>query len=149
MEITIAAIQCEVSESIKDYAREKFGKLERYFDRARTTEVAIHAERGNYSVELNIWASNGRSFSVHVTTEESIEEAIDLANDKMAKQLRRYKDKLKGRRQRGGRDKLVRDIKRVTQRLEAIVEAGEDDIDLRAALDDALVMDDDSDDDDN
>lgn len=136
MEITIAAIHCEVSESTKDYLREKISKLDKYFNRARTTDVKIHAETGDYQIELNCFASDGHQFSVQVRSENSINEAIDLAHDKMAKQLRRYKDKLKSHKGRN-REKLVRDIKRVTQRLEQIAD-GDAEVDLEEEINRAL-----------
>lgn len=117
MDITITAIHCEVSEAVKDYARDKIDRLEKFFDRARKTAINIHAEHGNNEVELICSAGRGHVLTVHVVSEESVREAIDLATDKMAKQLRKLKDRVKGHKGRDNRKKLVRDIRKITMRL--------------------------------
>lgn len=119
MEILITAIHSEISDSVKDYARDKIAKLDKYFDKARKTQVNIHAESGNYDVEL-ICNADHHTFTVNVHATESIQEAIDLATDKMSKQLRRYKGKVKSHKGKDRRQKLARDIKRVTQRLQKL-----------------------------
>lgn len=119
MEIVITAIHCEVSESVKDYVREKVAKLDKYFVKERKTAVTIHAEQGNNDIEL-ICHAHQHTFTVHVNAEESVQEGIDLAVDKMSKQLRRFKGKVKSHKGRDRRQKLSRDIKNVTQRLQKL-----------------------------
>lgn len=122
MDIAITAINSQVSDTVKDYAREKISRLDRFFDKARKTDVTIHAEHANNWVEMVCHATTGHVFTVHVTAEESVREAIDLAVDKMSKQLRRFKGKFRSHKGPDNRKKLVRDIKRITQRLNQIME---------------------------
>jgi putative sigma-54 modulation protein len=126
VDIHITAIHSEVSDSVKAYAREKVAKLEKFFDKARKTEVHIHAERENNDVELVCFGAKNHVFTVHVTAEQSVREAIDLAVDKMATQLRRHKEKIKSHKGAENHKKLARDVKRVTQRI-AAPKDGEDD----------------------
>ncbi|MCK6438761.1 MAG: ribosome-associated translation inhibitor RaiA [Planctomycetes bacterium] len=119
MEIVITAIHSEISSSVKSYARDKVSRLDKYFDKAKKTNVNIHAEPGNYDVEL-ICNANHHTFTVNVHTKESVQEAIDLAVDKMSTQLKRSKGKLKGHKGKERRKKLAKDIKRVTQRLQKL-----------------------------
>lgn len=123
MDIAISAINSEVSEAVKEYAREKVARLDRFYDKARKTDITIHAEPRNNWVELICHATQGHVFTVHVTAEESVREAVDLAVEKMGKQLRRFKGKVRSHKGADNRKKLVRDMKRITQRLSAIVEA--------------------------
>jgi len=122
VDIVITAIHCEVSDAVKDYAREKVDRLEKYFDRARKISVNIHAEQGRNEVELICTAGRGHVLTVHVTSEESVREAIDLAVDKMGTQLRKLKDKVRGHKGRDNRKKLVRDIRKITMRLNQLAE---------------------------
>ena len=124
MEIVITAIHCDVSEAVRDYAREKIARLDKFFDKTRKTAVTIHAEPGNNEVELICHATGGHVFTVHVVAEESVREGIDLAIDKMGKQLKRYKDRLRGHKGKDKRKKLVRDLRRITQRLSKLEEQG-------------------------
>jgi len=136
VDIAITAINSEVSDTVKEYAREKVERLDRFYDKARKTDITIHAEPRNNWVELVCHATQGHVFTVHVTAEESVREAIDLAVEKMGKQLRRFKGKVKSHKGPDNRKKLVRDIKRITARLSQLVEedaaaknTGEDDAD--------------------
>ncbi len=137
MDIAITAIKSEVSDTVKEYAREKISRLDRFYDKARKTDVTIHAEPKNNWVELICHATKGRVFTVHVTAEEGIREAIDLAVAKMGKQLRRFKGKIRSHKGADRRQKLVRDIKRITARLSQLVEMTENDEDDGEAAEEA------------
>lgn|GEM_PF-1734377 len=135
MEISITAIHCEVEESVKDYVREKVGKLDKYYDKARRTEVSLHVEDGNHEVELVCNSDSGQTFTVHVKSNNSIREAIDLAQEKMAKQLRRYKSRVRSHKGKSNRLKLVQDMQRIASRLDEVKET--DDKSFEEALEEA------------
>lgn len=134
MDIVITAIHCELSDTVKDYAREKVSRLDRFFDKARKVKVAIHASPGKNEVELNCIPSKGQAFTVAVTAEGSVREAIDLACDKMARQLRRHKDRLRGFKGKSKRKKVVRDLQQQMQALSARLEALDDEITYEDAV---------------
>lgn len=123
MEISITAIHCELEDSVKDYVREKVGKLDKFFDKARRTEVALHVEEGNHEIELICSADTGNTFTVHLKSQNSIQEAIDLAQEKMAKQLRRYKSRLRSHKGKSNRLKVVQEMKRIATRLDELKES--------------------------
>ncbi|MCA8939704.1 MAG: ribosome-associated translation inhibitor RaiA [Planctomycetes bacterium] len=135
MDIVITAIHCEVSDSVKEYAKEKISKLDKYFDKARKTHVSIHAEPENNEVELVCVANNNHVFTVQVTAEGSIREAIDLSVDKMSKQLRRYKDKIRGHKGKDKRAKVVKNLQRQMDQLSARIEALDEDETYEDVLD--------------
>ncbi len=127
MDILITAIHCTVSQDVKEYARKKVAKLDKYFNKTKKTDVTIHAEPGRYEVELICSAGGGHVFTAQVSSKESIEESIDLCVDKMAKQLRRFKDRVRSHKGKNNRKKLVRDIKRMTARLNQLLETEAED----------------------
>lgn len=137
MDIVITAIHCDVSDAVKDYAHDKVQRLDKFFVKARKTDVNIHAEPGKNIVEL-ICSAKNQNFYVHVTSEGSIREAIDLAVDKMAKQLRRFKGRVRSHKGKENRQKLVEDLQRTVGDLSARIEAisnDDDDLTYEEALD--------------
>ena len=129
-------MHCTISDAIKTYAREKIEKFEKYFDGAKRTDIMIHAEEGANKVELVCTAKGSKVFTVNVLTEQSVREAIDLAAEKMGRQLRRHKERLRGHKGKDKREKLVRDIKRITRKLGDVSQI--DDTTYEDALKDAL-----------
>ncbi|MBI4569583.1 MAG: ribosome-associated translation inhibitor RaiA [Planctomycetes bacterium] len=99
MKIDISSRNHKVSESTKEYAAEKVSRLSRYFEGVHKCEVILQEEANRNRVELIVSAALGNTFVAH-EAHEDMYAAIDLALDKMEKQLRRFKEKLKGHRAR-------------------------------------------------
>jgi putative sigma-54 modulation protein len=100
MEVTIKGKHTTVPERVKDYARKKVGKLDRYLPSLRDAVVEI-AQEGTrsashrYVVQVTV-ESNG----TYLRAEERASQpraAIDRAVDVMARQIRRHKQRLYGR----------------------------------------------------
>jgi putative sigma-54 modulation protein len=81
-------------ESLKAYAQEKVERVNKYLDRATEANVVLSLERHLHHAEIRIqsgtWLLRGREKS------EDMYASIDLAMDKIERQLKRYKEKLKG-----------------------------------------------------
>lgn len=135
MEISITAIHCEISDAVKDYVREKVGKLDKFFRKERRTEVNLHTEEGNHHVELICNADKGHVFTVHVRSENSVHEAIDLAQEKMAKQLRRHKGRVRSHKGKSNRMKLVESMQDIARRMDESKDS--DDKSFEEVLDEA------------
>ena len=127
MQMNITFRQFGASDSLKEYAREKVDRVNRLLDRAGEAHVVLSLERHLHHADITIhsgsWVLRGREKS------EDMYASIDLAMDKIERQLRRYKDKLKshhGKEKVHHRQDLVNQLSRVRH---AVFEMPEDDQD--------------------
>ena len=110
MQINITARHLALTPPISDYVRKKVERCERYFDHLVWAQVILYVEKYRQVAEIVIHASK----STFRAKEESIDlyAAIDLAVDKIDKQLKKYKEiekvhrKGKSRSTKGKPDKL-------------------------------------------
>ena len=114
MQMNITFRQFGTSDSLKEYAREKVDRVNKLLDRAGEAHVVLSLERHLHHADITIhsgsWVLRGREKS------EDMYASIDLAMDKIERQLRRYKDKLKthhGRERVHHRQDLVNQMSRV------------------------------------
>jgi putative sigma-54 modulation protein len=114
MQMNITFRQFGASDSLKEYAREKVDRVNRLLDRAGEAHVVLSLERHLHHADITIhsgsWVLRGREKS------EDMYASIDLAMDKIERQLRRYKDKLKshhGREKVHHRQDLMNQLSRV------------------------------------
>jgi putative sigma-54 modulation protein len=93
MQLNITFRQFGSSDALRAYAREKVERVNRLLDRAGEAHVVLSLERHLHHADITIhsgsWVLRGREKS------EDMYASIDLAMDKIERQLRRYKDKLK------------------------------------------------------
>ncbi len=81
-------------DSVKEYAIEKVGRLERFFDGLQSIEVVLDKERDQHSVEVNVTASHHLHFVGHATN-DSVMACIDSVCDKLERQIKKAKERLK------------------------------------------------------
>ncbi len=105
MQIQVTFRHVEPSEAVKEYAREKVGKLEKYLDGPVEANVTLSVEKHRHDADVIVMAS-GLKIHGRETTGDLFS-AIDLVMDKLEKQVKRYRDKLKniGRNNRKGGEK--------------------------------------------
>lgn len=114
MQLNITFRQFGSSDSLKEYAREKVERVNKLLDRAGEAHVVLSLERHLHHADITIhsgaWVLRGRDKS------EDMYASIDAAMDKIERQLRRYKDKLKthhGRERVHHRQDLVNQLTKV------------------------------------
>ena len=104
MEILIQAKKNAADPRIKAYAQAKLEKLTRHFDHVLEARMELSTERNKSLEDLKV-----AQLTVHVTgrtgnilkavqSAEHMNEAVDLVIDKMDRQIRQHKDKLKNHR---------------------------------------------------
>ncbi|MCF8031688.1 MAG: ribosome-associated translation inhibitor RaiA [Desulfarculaceae bacterium] len=100
MQIQVTFRHVESSEAVKEYAQDKVGKLQKYLDGPLEASVTLTVEKHRHEADVNLIASGLKIHSRETTGD--LFSSIDLATDKLEKQVRRYRDKLKdvGRRAR-------------------------------------------------
>lgn len=112
MKIQITGKQVRVTEEVKDWVERKVSRLDRYSPRIVESHVILKKEKYLYVAEVTLQASGLYAFGEgrHKT---NLFTAIDTASDRVAAQLRRFRDKLKGH--HGLQRKRVFRTKRTTQ----------------------------------
>ena len=103
MEVQVRGRNVEVTDSIRAYAEQKLGKLERHLQDASRVELELALERNpsiadNHVAEATVW-TRGPVLRAREASGDS-KTAIDQLVDKLTRQVKRYREK---RRRRGGR----------------------------------------------
>ena len=100
MEVTVKGKHTAVPEQVKDYARAKVGKLDRYLPSLREAVVEIAQEGTRSASHRYVVQVTVDSGGTYLRAEERASQpraAIDQAVDVMARQIRRHKQRLYGR----------------------------------------------------
>jgi len=99
MKVNITGRHVKISDAMRDYAREKAGKLDRFFDRIQHVDVLLEADGLRYLVEMS--ATLGRGARVVCKAQgENMTAAIDVAETKLARQIQKFHDRLRNHRDR-------------------------------------------------
>lgn len=94
MEIRITGKNMNVTEGIKDWVFRKVSKLDKYIPRIVESHVIVKKEKYFYVAEMTLLAKNLRVFG-EGQDKDNLYTAIDLACDRVAKQLRKFREKIK------------------------------------------------------
>ena len=96
MQITVTGRHVEVPEEVKAYSRKKAEKLLRFYDKIQAIEVLWDHEGEQFTVEMIVNAGSRHTFIGREIGPESLA-LIDLAVDKLERQLTRHKEKSRNR----------------------------------------------------
>jgi putative sigma-54 modulation protein len=104
LKIVIHGNNMKVTESLRDYVKEKIGRLIKYYERLRTAEVELVYQNNKSAeesqrVEVTLNA-NGTIFRCEEAS-ISMYASIDIAAEKLERQLCRYKERKEGKKGRG------------------------------------------------
>ncbi|MCL2029411.1 MAG: ribosome-associated translation inhibitor RaiA [Deltaproteobacteria bacterium] len=89
----------EPSERLKDYSHDKLTRLEKYLDAVIDAEVVLTVEKFRHRAEVLI-VSDGLKIKAEEETEDMYA-ALDMVVDKLEKQIKRHREKLKARKGAG------------------------------------------------
>ena len=92
MNFIISGKNIEVTPSLKQTVEEKLGKLERYFTPDTRIEVTLSVEKERQKIEVTIPVKGSIIRSEQVSNDMYV--SIDLVEEVIERQLRRYKKKL-------------------------------------------------------
>ena len=93
MNLNITFRHVDPSPATKEYAAEKIGRLKRYFDGLVEGNVVLSQEKIRHQAEVTLLANGVRLNAKDETVD--FHTAIDNVVDKLERQLKRYKEKLK------------------------------------------------------
>ncbi|MCC8180965.1 MAG: ribosome-associated translation inhibitor RaiA [Planctomycetes bacterium] len=97
MNIKITAKKIEIPQDIKEFAKEKLSKLEKFNQKVQGVEAVIKAEERSIVCELITHIDNREPVVIEVEG-ETIQAAVDLAVAKTERQLRKDKERDSARR---------------------------------------------------
>ena len=100
MKFIISGKNIEVTPSLKKTVMNKLGKLERYFTPDTEIIVTLSVEKERQKIEVTIPVRGNLIRSEQVSSDMYV--SIDLVEEVIERQLRKYKNKLVARHQEGG-----------------------------------------------
>jgi putative sigma-54 modulation protein len=103
----------DVTDSLKDYALQKLGKLEKHLNDAARLELELHVEKNpsisqNQVAEATVWTKGPVLRARESSTD--MKASIDQLVEKLERQARRYRDKRRRGPSRGNNDQGVEGI---------------------------------------
>jgi len=102
MQVSVIGRHIEVTDALKQYALDKFNRLEKYLPKASDVVVTLSVVKKVHHIAEAVIKSNGVLIQASEETEEMYS-AIDLLIEKIERRVRRYKEKLVDHKHHGGR----------------------------------------------
>ncbi len=96
MHIQITAKNIELTDAIRSYVEKKVKKVKKYFDQVIDVHVVLEVQKNLHIAEILVNAKG--VFLKGFEKSEDLYASIDLALDKIDRQLVKYKEKLKSKR---------------------------------------------------
>src|SRR2546423_13884003 len=96
MQLSVTFRHMDSTEALQRYAREKVERIRKYFPDPIKAHVVLVCDRGyNHTADVMITLHNGLVIK-GVETTEDMYSSIDLVMAKIERQVRRYKEKIRG-----------------------------------------------------
>lgn len=93
MEVMVTGRHVSVTQAMKDYARDKVKKCEKFRPSIQRVHIVMDVEKIRHKVEIN--ASASRHINIHVEdVSDDMYKSIDSCLDKLTQQMRKYKGKV-------------------------------------------------------
>ena len=92
MQIDLTGHHVELTDPLRNYVSEKFGRLERHFDHVTDVHVILSVEKLRHKAEATMHISGGKLFAD--STEADMYAAIDGLTDKLDRQIKKHKEKI-------------------------------------------------------
>ena len=105
MQKSVTFINLDPSETLKAYASEKLDRFDKYLENPAKANVVLTVEKFRHIAEISI-SADGFMINAHEETSDMYS-AIDMALDKLHKQIKKNKEKFKKRRSTAARSKTV------------------------------------------
>ena len=103
MQKSVTFINLDSSEALKTYAFEKLDRFDRFLHNPAKANVVLTVEKFRHIAEINI-SADGFTINAHEETSDMYS-AIDMALDKIDKQIKKNKQKFKRHRSTAARSK--------------------------------------------
>jgi ribosomal subunit interface protein len=100
MQFTYSSPQCTVPENVIQFAEEQFDRLRKYDLRLQSADLRFDIDHGTYRVEARL-AVSGAPLIVAHGSGESFRTALDRIVDRLSRQLRRRRERIRDTRLKG------------------------------------------------
>ncbi len=105
MQVSLSGHHVEITESLRNYVNEKVEKLDRHFDHALDIHIVLTVEKLRHKAEATLHVSGGNLHADDV--QGDMYAAIDGLVDKLDRQGKRHKEKMKSHRPKGAATELA------------------------------------------
>ena len=95
MQLAVTFRHMEPSDALKDYAHDKISRVEKYLDSALEVNFVLSVEKFRHTADVTI-LSDGLKINAQEQTEDMYS-AIDMVVDKIERQIKRSRQKIKSR----------------------------------------------------
>ncbi len=93
MQINITGHHVDITAALRAYVEEKFERLERHFDNMTNVHVILEVVKERQKAEATIHVSRGQIYAD--SEDENMYAALDSLTDKLDRQIKKHKEKLK------------------------------------------------------
>ena len=93
MQLNLSGHHVDITPALRDYVNNKLGRLERYFDHVTNVHVILSVEKLVQKAEAKLHVSKANLFAV--AENEDMYAAIDALADKLERQIKKHKEKIK------------------------------------------------------
>lgn len=100
MNLNISGHHIDLTDALRDYVRNKMGRVERHFDHVIDAEVVLEVEKLRHKAEATVHLSGTTLHAEAV--EADMYAAIDVMIDRLDRQTRKFKEKLTDHHNREG-----------------------------------------------
>jgi len=102
MQLNITGHHVDVTDSLKVYVAEKLERLEKHFDHVNNVHVILSVEKQRQKSEATVNINGATLFAD--STNEDMYASIDSMVDKLDRQIKKHKEKLKDHHRQEGSD---------------------------------------------
>ena len=96
MQVSLSGHHVEITESMRNYVNEKVSRLDRHFDQALDIHIVLTVEKLRHKAEATLHVSGSNLHADDV--QEDMYAAIDGLVDKLDRQGKKHKEKVKSHR---------------------------------------------------
>jgi len=100
MQLMVSGHHIEITVALRDYVTGKMERLERHFDHVTNIHVVLSVEKLRQKAEATLHVSGANLFAN--AEHEDMYAAIDALTDKLDRQIKKHKEKLKDHHQADG-----------------------------------------------
>jgi len=103
MQINLSGHHVEITPALRGYVDEKLERIKRHFEQTINVRVVLGVEKLRQKAEAEVHVAGGDIYAE--AEDEDMYAAIDALIDKLDRQIRKHKEKLKDHHQAEGRTK--------------------------------------------
>lgn len=96
MQVNVSGRHINIGDGLRDYCEQKATKLLRFYDRITAIDIILDGQDGHHTAEMIVHSEGTQPF-VASEEDKDAHAAFDLLMDKIERQIRRFKDRMRNR----------------------------------------------------